>query len=123
MFEPRYGRQKPKSTRVKTIFQKILDVVLELIRIVLGIVFIFSGFVKAIDPLGSTYKLQDYLTSFGDSFIQFHFIAFPVAIILSTFELLLGLAFFFRIEARTNFHFIVFVYAGDATVDVVHCHK
>lgn len=34
-------------------------------RFVLAVVFIFSGFVKAIDPFGSFYKIQDYLTAFN----------------------------------------------------------
>jgi hypothetical protein len=34
-------------------------------RIVLGIVFIFSGFVKGIDPAGFGIKLSEYLQSFG----------------------------------------------------------
>ena len=32
-----------------------------LCRLVVSLTFIFSGYVKAIDPLGTQYKLQDYL--------------------------------------------------------------
>lgn len=34
-------------------------------RLLLGATFLFSGFVKAIDPFGFFYKLSDYLTAFG----------------------------------------------------------
>jgi uncharacterized membrane protein YphA (DoxX/SURF4 family) len=34
-------------------------------RFLLAALFIFSGFVKAVDPLGSTYKIEEYLEAFG----------------------------------------------------------
>ena len=43
----------------------VIGVITTVCRFVLAIVFIFSGFVKAIDPLGTQYKIQDYLDAFG----------------------------------------------------------
>jgi uncharacterized membrane protein YphA (DoxX/SURF4 family) len=59
-------------------------------RVLLGLVFIFSGFVKAVDPLGSAYKFADYFTAFKLGFLEFS--ALPLAIVLAAFELILGLA-------------------------------
>jgi uncharacterized membrane protein YphA (DoxX/SURF4 family) len=57
-------------------------------RIFIAVVFIYSGFVKAVDPLGSTYKFIDYFNAFGMP--SFDILAFPLAIILSSIEFLIG---------------------------------
>jgi uncharacterized membrane protein YphA (DoxX/SURF4 family) len=67
-------------------------------RIVFGLVFIFSGFVKAIDPLGTAYKLQDYFLAFGTEWL------FPIALPLSVFmngmEFLIGVAVLLGLKMR-----------------------
>jgi hypothetical protein len=68
--------------------------------LLLGGVFIFSGFVKAIDPLGFTYKIEDYLRAFGGIYESFAVVAFPVAILLSTLELLIGLNILLKIHIK-----------------------
>ncbi|HPM04028.1 MAG TPA: DoxX family protein, partial [Candidatus Cloacimonadota bacterium] len=57
-------------------------------RICAGLVFIFSGFVKAVDPLGSTYKFIDYFHAFNLPWLEQA--AFPLAILLSGSEFLIG---------------------------------
>ena len=48
----------------------IEKIILEFSRILLGSVFIFSGFVKAVDPMGGAIKIDDYLTAFGWNFLH-----------------------------------------------------
>ena len=44
---------------------RMIGILTSVSRFVLAAVFIFSGFVKAIDPLGTQYKIEDYLNAFG----------------------------------------------------------
>ena len=50
---------------------KPLHILGSICRTLLGLTFIFSGFVKAIDPLGFSYKMQDYLEEFYSSVDNF----------------------------------------------------
>lgn len=61
------------------------------LRVLFGLVFIFSGFVKAVDPLGFAYKMQDYLEAmFGIGAFPFAGIALTASIVLSAVEFVIG---------------------------------
>ena len=57
-------------------------------RVIVGLLFIFSGLIKANDPLGFGYKLQEYFEVFHISFLNDY--AVLLAILLCTLEIVLG---------------------------------
>lgn len=71
-------------------------------RFLLAVTFIFSGFVKAVDPLGFQYKIQDYLEAFGMASILPSFLPLLLAILLSALEFSIGIFFFFGIRKSTT---------------------
>ena len=66
-------------------------IVASVARTLLGLTFIFSGFVKAVDPLGTTYKIEDYLKAFGGFFTDLLPLAGMAAILLIAIEFVLGI--------------------------------
>ncbi len=58
------------------------------IRIFTGIVFIFSGLIKANDPLGFSYKLEEYFQVFNLDFLNNY--AVIIAVLLCSLEIILG---------------------------------
>ena len=77
---------------------RIIDIVTTVCRFVLAVVFIFSGFVKAIDPLGTQYKIQDYLDAFGWTGVFPDFVPFLASALLGILEFCLGVYLFFGIR-------------------------
>ena len=51
-------------------------------RWVVGLVFLFSSFVKGVDPMGTTFKVQEYMTAWSIGSITFEW-ALPLAGFLS----------------------------------------
>ncbi len=72
-----------------------MRLVKNLCRIIVGIVFIYSGFVKGIDPLGSDYKFTDYFNAFGMGWMNATSLFFSFA--LSLAEFLIGIALLFNL--------------------------
>ena len=78
--------------------RKKLQIAANVAAIIIALLFIFSGFVKGIDPMGTTYKLVDYFEAFKMPF--FNPIALPLSIALSASEMLVGLMLLFRVKNR-----------------------
>ncbi|HVS91302.1 MAG TPA: BT_3928 family protein [Mucilaginibacter sp.] len=57
-------------------------------RILVGLLFIFSGLIKINDPLGFSYKLDEYFDVFHISFLSS--LSLSIAIVLCTLEVVLG---------------------------------
>ena len=99
----------------------IASLCVNIARLVVGLTFIFSGFVKAVDPLGTVYKLQDYaeavgLTSIAPSLIwgqdgSGSWLLTALSIALSLFEFSLGIAMLFAMKrkqtTRTTLAFMI----------------
>lgn len=73
-------------------------VLLNFSRFFVGLLFIFSGLVKANDPLGFAYKLEEYFEVFHISFLNDFAVA--IAIFLCAIEIILGVALLLGIRAR-----------------------
>lgn len=71
-------------------------------RIFVGSLFIVSGLIKANDPLGFSYKLEEYFTetALGPFWANFFNWALFLSILISAVEILLGLAVIFGGKAR-----------------------
>ena len=69
-------------------------------RLLLAATLIFSGFVKAIDPLGTQYKMGEYLVALGLADIFPATTLLVAAVLLSTLEFTLGVLLLFAIMRR-----------------------
>ncbi len=75
-----------------------MKVLRTLFRILVGLVFIFSGFVKGVDPLGTVYRMDDYFIAFGTTW------AMPLSLYLSIFlctlEFVIGISLLFNLQIK-----------------------
>lgn len=78
-----------------------LTVVVNVCRLLLAATFIFSGFVKANDPLGTVYKLEDYVHAMAWFTLPDTFLL-GCAVILAFFEFTLGVYVLFGIKRKAT---------------------
>ena len=67
-----------------------MKILISLARIIVGLLFIFSGLVKAIDPLGLSYKMQEFFELWGMT--QFNDHTLWLSIVMIAFEIIAGVA-------------------------------
>ena len=81
--------------------KKALHITGSIARTLLALTFLFSGFVKAVDPLGTVYKIQDYLhEGFGGIFQWAIPAAGVAAVCLIALEWLLGIAMLLNVRTQ-----------------------
>lgn len=69
-------------------------------RYIVAIVFIFSGFVKGVDPLGTAYRLDDYFIAYGTEWASV--LSLFLSIALSTIEFLVGMALLLKLKMKAT---------------------
>lgn len=75
-----------------------MKIIIYFARILVGITFMFSGFVKGIDPLGSAYKFTDYFNAMGMEWMLWA--AFPLGVLLAFAEFAIGVGLLFNVFLR-----------------------
>ncbi len=79
---------------------------IKLIQYIVGILFVFSGFVKLVDPIGSQYKFEEY---FSESVLNIPFLlpyALEFAIVLIVAEIVLGIALLVRWKTKLTLYLL-----------------
>ena len=77
----------------------------------LAVTFILSGFVKAVDPLGTQYKIRDYLSAMHLGSYVSDYLTLGASVTLSAVEFLIGICLLFAIHRRLVSRFLVVLMA------------
>lgn len=75
-------------------------IVVNVCRLILALTFILSGFVKAVDPIGTQYKIHDYLEALGMHTMVNDTITLLTSVLLSAVEFGFGICILFAIRRR-----------------------
>jgi hypothetical protein len=81
-------------------------------RLFVGLVFIFSAFVKGVDPLGTAYRIDDYFLAYGLEWALPLPLSLTLSVVLCTLEFVLGISLLFNawIKRLSWILFILMIY-------------
>lgn len=79
-------------------------------RTFIGIVFIFSGFVKGVDPSGFMYKIEDYFIAYNTPWMNFS--AIYLAMFFCALEFLLGVTMLLNVKIKYILWLVVLTMGG-----------
>ena len=85
--------------------------IVNICRLVLAVVFILSGFVKAVDPLGTQYKIKDYAEALGMADMLPDMATLLLSVGLSALEFCLGIFLLFAIRRRLTSRLVLLTLA------------
>jgi uncharacterized membrane protein YphA (DoxX/SURF4 family) len=74
-------------------------------RMLVGLVLVFSGFVKGLDPIGTQYQIIDYFIAFNTEWARP--LALPLSVLLNALEFILGIILLLNISIRTTSWLVV----------------
>ena len=77
-----------------------MKILVNIARLLLALTFILSGFVKAVDPLGTQYKINDYLGALHLRELVPDFATLSASVLLSAAEFVIGICLLFAIRRR-----------------------
>lgn len=80
--------------------EKVKTYITNICRLLLALTLVFSGYVKAIDPLGTQYKIQDYLEALALQGVVPDWVTLATSVSLSAFEFCMGVFLLFAIRRR-----------------------
>ena len=78
-------------------------------RLLLAVTFILSGYVKAIDPLGTQYKIADYLEAMHLGGLLSDFVVLGASVVQAAVEFCLGIFLLFAIRRRLTSKLILLI--------------
>ena len=97
-----------------------MKIISTILRAIFGAVFIYSGFVKAVAPWGTAYKIEDYLSAFSMSGLVDFIPWLPIvaSVFLCCMEFMIGVLIFFGFY-RKPIKIVAAIVIGFFTVQII----